>query len=68
VALVGVTVNILAAWILAKANRSSLNVESAYQHLLTDLYEFIGTVIVRQHRPDHRFTRADPIASLVVVA
>jgi len=31
--------------VLAKANRSSLNVEGAYQHILTDLYGFIGTVI-----------------------
>ena len=44
-ALVGVVVNIAAAWVLAKANRSSLNVQGAYQHILTDLYGFIGTVI-----------------------
>jgi hypothetical protein len=29
VALVGVAVNIVAAWVLAKANRSSLNIEGA---------------------------------------
>ncbi|MBB2892039.1 cation diffusion facilitator family transporter [Flexivirga oryzae] len=45
VALVGVAVNIGAAWLLARANRTSLNVEGAYQHILTDLYGFIGTVI-----------------------
>ena len=45
VALIGVAVNVIAAWVLAKANRSSLNVEGAYQHILTDLYGFIGTVI-----------------------
>jgi len=45
VALIGVAVNIAAAWVLAKANRSSLNVEGAYQHILTDLIAFIATAI-----------------------
>lgn len=67
VALVGVAVNILAAWILAKANRSSLNVEGAYQHILTDLYGFIGTVIAGIIILTTGYTRADSIASLVVV-
>ena len=67
VALVGVPVNILAAWILAKANRSSLNVEGAYQHILTDLYGFIGTVIAGIIILTTGYTRADSIASLVVV-
>lgn len=68
VALVGVVVNIAAAWILAKANRSSLNVEGAYQHILTDLYGFIGTVIAGVVIVTTGYTRADSIASLVVVA
>src|SRR6185295_16981751 len=38
VAAVGVAVNIAAAWVLAKANRQSLNVEGSFQHILTDLY------------------------------
>ncbi len=38
VALVGVAVNLVAAWTLAKANRSSLNVEGSFQHIVTDLY------------------------------
>lgn len=67
VALVGVGVNILAAWVLAKANRSSLNVQGAYQHILTDLYGFIGTVIAGIIILTTGYTRADSIASLVVV-
>lgn len=67
VALVGVAVNILAAWTLAKANRSSLNVQGAYKHILTDLYGFIGTVIAGIIILTTGFTRADSIASLVVV-
>ncbi len=67
VALVGVAINILAAWILAKANRSSLSGEGAYQHILTDLYGFIGTVIASIVLLTTGYTRADSIASLVVV-
>lgn len=68
VALVGVLVNIAAAWMLARANRTSLNVEGAYQHILTDLYGFIGTVIAGVVILLTGWTRADPIASLIVVA
>jgi cobalt-zinc-cadmium efflux system protein len=45
VAAVGVVVNFAAAWVLAKANRQSLNVEGSFQHIVTDLYAFIGTLI-----------------------
>src|SRR5499427_842641 len=45
VAGVGVIVNVAAAWILAKANRQSLNVEGSFQHIVTDLYAFIGTLV-----------------------
>jgi cobalt-zinc-cadmium efflux system protein len=68
VALVGVVVNIAAAWVLAKANRASLNVRGAYQHILTDLYGFIGTVIAGIVILTTGYTRADSIASLFVVA
>jgi cobalt-zinc-cadmium efflux system protein len=67
VALVGVAVNIVAAWVLAKANRSSLNVEGAFEHIITDLYGFIGTVVAGIVILTTGFTRADAIASLIVV-
>jgi cobalt-zinc-cadmium efflux system protein len=67
VALVGVAVNLVATWVLARANRSSLNVRGAYQHILTDLYGFIGTAIAGAIILLTGFTRADAIASLVVV-
>ena len=68
VALLGVVVNLVAAWVLAKANRSSLNVQGAYQHILTDLYGFIATFIAGVVIVFTGFTRADAIASLIVVA
>jgi cobalt-zinc-cadmium efflux system protein len=66
VALLGVLVNLAAAWILAKANRRSLNVEGSFQHILTDLYGFLGTGIAAGVILSTGFQRADPIASLVV--
>jgi cobalt-zinc-cadmium efflux system protein len=68
VALLGVAVNVAAAWVLAKANRSSLNVEGAFQHILTDLYAFIATFIAGVVIVLTGFVRADAIASLNVVA
>ena len=66
VALAGVAVNIAATATLAKANRESLNVEGSFQHLLTDLYAFIGTAIAAVVILATGFNQADAIASLVV--
>lgn len=68
VAIVGVAVNIAATAVLARANRTSLNVEGAYQHVLTDLYAFIGTAVAGVIVLATGWTRADSIASLLVVA
>jgi len=66
IALVGVAVNLAATWTLAKANRQSLNVEGSFQHILTDLYAFIGTAIAAGVILATGFQRADPLASLLV--
>jgi cobalt-zinc-cadmium efflux system protein len=67
VAAVGVVVNLAATFTMSKANRQSLNVEGAYRHILTDLYAFIGTFIAGIIIVTTGFSRADSIASLVVV-
>ncbi|MET9859304.1 cation diffusion facilitator family transporter [Streptomyces smyrnaeus] len=66
-ALVGIVVNLLATWCLSKANRSSLNVEGAYQHILNDLFAFIGTAVAGLVVLVTGYARADAIATLVVV-
>ena len=66
VAALGVVVNLVAAWVLAKANRESLNVEGSFQHIVTDLYAFIGTLVAGIVILVTGFNRADAIASLVV--
>src|SRR5579872_6134442 len=68
VAVAGIIVNVAATWVLARADRSSLNVRGAFRHVLTDLYGFIGTVIAGIIIVTTGFTRADAIASLIVVA
>ena len=67
-ALVGIVVNIGAAWCMSRANRSSLNVEGAFQHIVTDLYAFVATAVAGVVMITTGFLRADAIASLVVVA
>lgn len=68
VALAGVAVNLAVTWILAKADRTSLNVEGAFQHILTDLYAFLGTAAAGLVIYLAGYMRADPIASLLVCA
>jgi cobalt-zinc-cadmium efflux system protein len=68
VALAGVAVNLLATWQLAKANRENMAVEGSFQHILTDLYAFIGTLIAGGIILTTGSHRADPLASLFVAA
>jgi cobalt-zinc-cadmium efflux system protein len=66
VALAGIVVNLAATAVLARANRQSLNVEGSFQHLLTDLYAFVGTAIAAVVILLTGFDQADAIASLLV--
>jgi cobalt-zinc-cadmium efflux system protein len=67
-AAVGIVVNLAAGWAISHANRSSPNIEGAFQHILTDLFGFIATAIAGVVVLATGFTRADALASLVVVA
>lgn len=67
-ALAGVAVNLAATWCLSKANRSSLNIEGAYQHILNDLFAFIGTAVAGAVVLLTGYARADALATLLVVA
>ena len=68
VALAGACVNLAATLTLAGADRRSINVEGSFQHVLTDLYAFIGTAIAAAVILASGFERADPLASLLVAA
>jgi cobalt-zinc-cadmium efflux system protein len=68
VALVGVVVNLVATWTLSRANRQSLNVEGAFQHILLDLVAFVATAIAGAVVLATGFAQADGIAALLVAA
>ncbi len=58
----------MATWTLSEANRQSMNVEGAFQHILTDLAAFIATAIAGAVILLTGFERADGIAALIVAA
>jgi cobalt-zinc-cadmium efflux system protein len=64
---VGVVVNLVASWLIRRADRRSLNVEGAYLHILTDLAAFLATGLAGIVILLTGFDRADALASLVVV-
>jgi cobalt-zinc-cadmium efflux system protein len=66
VALLGIVVNLAATWVLAHANRASLNIEGAYRHLVTDLAAFLATAIAGAVVLLTGFREADGIAALFV--
>jgi cobalt-zinc-cadmium efflux system protein len=68
VALAGIAVNLAAAWVLARAERRSLNVEGSFQHVVTDLYAFVGTAVAAAVILLTGFDRADPIVSFLIAA
>jgi cobalt-zinc-cadmium efflux system protein len=68
VALVGVAVNLLATFVLSRADRSSLNVRGAYLHIATDLAAFAGTALAGALVLLTGWNRFDPIAGLLVAA
>jgi cobalt-zinc-cadmium efflux system protein len=68
VALAGALVNVAAVRVLAGADRTSLNLEGSFQHVLTDLYGFLGTALAAGAILLTGFQRADPIVSLLIAA
>ena len=70
VALAGVAVNAVTTLFVTRASRGSqrsLNLEGAFQHLLTDVYGFVATAVAGAIIVVTGFARADAIASLIVV-
>ncbi|URM94434.1 cation diffusion facilitator family transporter [Actinomadura madurae] len=67
-ALAGIAVNIAATVLISRADRRSLNVEGAFQHILNDLFAFIATAVAGLVVWTTGLARADAVASLVVAA
>jgi cobalt-zinc-cadmium efflux system protein len=68
VALAGVAVNLAATAVLHGADRRSLNVEGAFQHVLTDLVAFLVTALAGFLILVTGWRQADGVASLVIAA
>jgi cobalt-zinc-cadmium efflux system protein len=63
-----VVVNLFATTVLSRADRHTLNIKGALAHLVTDIWAFAGTLVAGVVIITTGFRRADPIASLIVVA
>jgi cobalt-zinc-cadmium efflux system protein len=66
VALAGIVVNLAATRILHPQRAGSLNVEGAFQHLLTDLFAFMATAVAGAVVLLSGWRQADPVAALLV--
>ncbi|HXK15980.1 MAG TPA: cation diffusion facilitator family transporter, partial [Gaiellaceae bacterium] len=64
VALVGIAVNLVAASLLHRPSRDSLNVRGAFLHVATDLAAFAGTAVAGALVLTTGWDRFDPIAGL----
>jgi cobalt-zinc-cadmium efflux system protein len=68
VALAGIAVNLVATFVLSRADRESLNVRGAFLHVATDLAAFAGTAVAGALVLVTGWDRFDPIAGLLVAA
>lgn len=68
VAVAGLTVNVIAAFILHGSSQSNMNVRGAYLHVLGDLLGSVGVVGAALVIHFTGWLSADPIASLVTTA
>jgi cobalt-zinc-cadmium efflux system protein len=68
VAVAGVGVNLAATWTLSQAERRSINIEGALQHVITDVAAFAFTAAAGVVILATGFHRADGIAALLVAA
>jgi cobalt-zinc-cadmium efflux system protein len=68
VGLLGAGVNIVGARLLAGSSRRSLNVEGAFQHILTDMLASLGAALAGLIVILTGFSRADGLVALAVAA
>ena len=66
VGVIGLFVNVGAAWILHSSAEHSINVEGAFQHVMADLLGSVGVVISGSLVWAFGWTLADPIVSVVI--
>ena len=66
VAIIGLGVNVLAAWVLYHSSGESLNVKAALRHVLADLAGSVGVIIAAVVIMLTGWEAADPIISILI--
>jgi cobalt-zinc-cadmium efflux system protein len=66
VAVAGLLVNLIAAWVLARSAGESLNVKAALRHVLADVAGSVGVIIAALIILVTGWELADPIVSIVI--
>lgn len=68
VAVVGLAVNVVSAWLLARVRGRDLNLRGAFLHMVGDAASSVGVIAAGVAVVAFGATRADPIASILVGA
>ena len=63
---IGLVVNVLAAWILHRSSKHSVNVEGAFRHVMADLLGSVGVIVSGILVWAFGWTLADPIVSVAI--
>ncbi len=66
IALVGLLVNLIAAWILSRSSGESLNVKAALRHVLADVAGSVGVILAAVVILLTGWEAADPLISVVI--
>lgn len=66
VAVAGLGVNVIAAWVLSRSAGESLNVKAALRHVLADLAGSVGVILAAGIILTTGWVLADPIISIVI--
>lgn len=66
VAVVGLLVNILVAWIMLKSNQDNLNVRAAYLHVLADLFGSVVAIVAGLSAYLLNWQWVDVVASVIL--
>ncbi|MDQ3721133.1 MAG: cation diffusion facilitator family transporter, partial [Actinomycetota bacterium] len=66
VAVLGLMVNVAAAWVLSRGEHESLNVSAALRHVLADMLGSLGVIVAAVIILTTGFRLADPIISVLI--
>ncbi|WP_341285822.1 cation diffusion facilitator family transporter [Priestia megaterium] len=66
VALIGLVINIVVAFVLSKGGKDNVNVRAAMLHIIADLLSSVSTIVVSLLVMYFNFVFADAIASMII--